>query len=118
MTAATSHAPPVTDDDPLIEHVARSHLVATWIPPEIFDVSRFAEFCPGCSGYSGLEDLPAYLSVLATVYRNPLFLEQTQYGTAPPPRVRFTDEQRAVLYSSGYLRELFGRNAPADQRRP
>jgi spermidine synthase len=77
LTGATSQAPPVTDDQPLIEHVAHSHLVATRIPPEIFDVSRFAEFCPGCSGYSGLEHLPAYLSVLATVYGNPLFLEQT-----------------------------------------
>jgi hypothetical protein len=81
--------------------------------------------------------------VLATVYRNPLFLELAQYGTRPPPPVRFTDEQRAVVKflelaqhgtrppppvrftdeqravvkSSGYLLELFGRKASADQPR-
>ncbi len=48
LLAVTEGVPPVTDDDPILEHAQHSQVTQTRLPPELFDVAGIVEWCPTC----------------------------------------------------------------------
>ena len=44
----TQGVPPVTDDDPILEHAQHSQVTQTRLPPSLFDVTQITAWCPTC----------------------------------------------------------------------
>jgi len=108
----------VTDDYPIIEYLVTSRLREQRIPGELFDPRAVARWCPRCfvdgRPAPAVARLPAYLAILAEVYRGASFLESSwppRPHTASPLRVALEPETvQATVGESQYLQLLF---APA-----
>jgi spermidine synthase len=105
----------VTDDYPIIEYLVSSRLRGQRIPEELFDPRAFALWCPRCfvdgRPAPAVARLPAYLAILAGVYRGTSFLESSwppRPQTVSPLRVALEPETvQAAIGESPYLQRLF-----------
>ena len=89
--------PPVTDDNPLLEHgllSPRSQLTVYGVPSGLVDASTVSTWCPKCfirgQPIPGLENLPAYVNI---VWREPKIVEGDE-------------RSRAIVVANAYLRAL------------
>jgi tetratricopeptide (TPR) repeat protein len=100
LAEASRTSIPVSDDRPLQEYSVRSllHPRSTGVPATVADLSRIAEWCPGCfvggKPAALVEGLDTYLAVLAHVYMVPL---EGMTANFADPRTR------QMIKSSTYL---------------
>lgn len=113
LQRATAGSAPVTDDRPLLEHAAASHLMQTRLPAELFAPTDLADWCPSCAD----AELLAALEVTARLYASDAFLTFSTLGPdptsiLPPPDLR-PATLRAIAHSEGLTRVLHAPDALA-----
>ena len=111
LLEATRNNTPVTDDLPLMEY-APVYRKRTDLATGLIDVTRVAKWCPTCfDGHNSsaeISDLPAYLSVLGSMYARLAALpaqRPTTTSSGPQWPAPVTD-LRSVAEKYAYLRTL------------
>ena len=118
LIPATQAHPPVTDDYPIQEYWATSRRPDPRLLSTLFDPSRVAAWCPACfvngQPRAGLEALPRRLTVLAAIYRDPMFHGYGAHaGTARTFRLPIDAAVvGATVAESSYLQRVFSVSKP------
>jgi spermidine synthase len=108
LVSATLAAVPVSDDRPLLEHQAVSHVMETQLPPHLLDPSAWRRWCPGCTHPT----LPERMEVTHRVLTSPAYSRFSNLvsptTTSGVVLVDATVEERRTIASSATLKSLTG----------
>jgi predicted membrane-bound spermidine synthase len=117
LERATAATAPLVDDRPRLEYESRELVWDRRLPAELFDVSDWRAWCPGCSALPPEErdEIEGYLEVIAAYYASPAFL-RAQPGASPSFEPSLSPRAAEAVRRSVYLQDLLG-TLPLARRR-